>query len=478
MQIQNLTGKSKYLIYPIIALIPLVIGLAVGEFGMNGGLIAVVLAIGLPISLASLLNVEFGVFAIVFYSFIMSFIGRLVNESIPVGSALDLLMIIVFIGTITNKKFRDPNIKMYLRHPIMIFFLLDFCYATFQVLNPNAFNLTGWTREIRFVVYKLIAMFVLLNFFTTKKRLTHFIVLVLSLATLGAIYGIYHQFFGIFSFEDQWLKAIPARFARLVLFGTMRIWSFFDGPTSFGLVTAYGAIFVFVLAFSGVFSLKKVIIFVIAGVLMLLGMIYSGTRTAFVIVPVGMALYFLMTLNRPRTLIISIAVMVIFGVIYFGPFNNPSISRLRSAFEGTNDPSMNVRVINRHRVQPYIFTHILGGGPGTTNDGGLATSPGHPLAGVQTDGYYLRVVLEKGLPGLLIVMGMILAVLSTGITNYYRCRDPILKSIIAAIVCSFFAICISNYTQEGTSLRPMDIIALCTYVLVIKIPLLDNKNIF
>ncbi|MDX1627152.1 MAG: O-antigen ligase family protein, partial [Fulvivirga sp.] len=371
---------------------------------------------------------------------------------------------------------QDNNIKEYLRHPVMIFFLLDISMSMLQLVNPNAMGISGWIVEFRFAIYKAAAIYVLLNFFNKKKHLTNFVLIMLILSTIAGIYGVFHKFFGLFGFEEAWLKASEVRYNLIVLFGIMRVWSYLAGPAEFGLLMAYTSVFALVLIFSKGIAMRYKVYLGFAAIFMLLGMVYSGTRTAFVAFPAGVALFFLMTMNKIRTVVISILVILTFMVIYFGPFYNASIIRLRSAFEGSDDPSMNIRMVNRERIQPYMYKNILGGGPGTTGLAALDQFPGHPLAGFPPDSYYLRVGLEKGIIALIIIMGLFVAVIQSGIKKYFSCRDPVLKAYIGAFTCSFFAICLANYTQEGIGFRPMDILVLSTYVLVIKIKKLEGNK--
>src|SRR5690606_2435471 len=143
------------------------------------------------------------------------------------------------------------------------------------------------------------------------------------------------------------------------------------------------------------------------------------------------------------------------AVILFGPFYSANVIRLRSILEPNEDPSMQVRNINRARIQPYIFEHPIGGGVLTTGNLGLKHSPGHPLAGFQTDSGYLETALELGWIGLVMELTFFLMILFHAVRSYFRVNSPEIKLLLAAYACSFFAIAIANYAQPSITQKPL-----------------------
>jgi len=138
--------------------------------------------------------------------------------------------------------------------------------------------------------------------------------------------------------------------------------------------------------------------------------------------------------------------LVVIKLPYYG---NATLNRFRSSFEGKNDDSYLVREINRKRIQPYILTHPIGGGLGTTNNAGMKWNPGHALAGFQTDNGHLKTALEMGWIGLLITLILLLMVLKTGVHEFFRTKDAWQKGVIAACTGSLFAFLLGDLAQEG-----------------------------
>src|SRR5205085_4667874 len=119
-------------------------------------------------------------------------------------------------------------------------------------------------------------------------------------------------------------------------------------------------------------------------VILMLGMAYSGTRTTNIMLPAGLCLYALLTITDKKTLVTVFVAILGMAFIFFGPIQNGTINRMRTTFD-TKDESANVRDINRKYIQPYIYSHPLGGGIATAGVLGEKYNPGHPLAGFPPD---------------------------------------------------------------------------------------------
>ena len=183
---------------------------------------------------------------------------------------------------------------------------------------------------------------------------------------------------------------------------------------------------------------------------MLLGMGYSGTRTANVMLAAGIVMFILLTLNKKATRIFAVFASLVFLVLLYGPYANPTILRFRSSFIGAkNDESFKVREVNRAFIRPYIHKHPIGGGVGTTGGAGLRFNRGHYLAGFPPDSGYLRKALEMGWIGLIIVCVVYFVILKYGIRKYFRCRDDDLKIVYAGAIAVLFSFYMAEFAQEA-----------------------------
>jgi hypothetical protein len=125
------------------------------------------------------------------------------------------------------------------------------------------------------------------------------------------------------------------------------------------------------------------------------------------------------------------------------------LNRFRSSFIGKEDASFNVREINRQSIQPYIYSHPIGGGLCTSGETGIRYNPGHELAGFPPDSSYLRKALETGWIGLIFIMVIYFITLKYGIRGYFDSRNSTYKIIFAAIIAHLFAFYIAEFPQEA-----------------------------
>lgn len=182
---------------------------------------------------------------------------------------------------------------------------------------------------------------------------------------------------------------------------------------------------------------------------MILGMLYSGTRTANVMLLSGLTLYCLLTFERKGTRRFAFVMGFLLLVILYVPiYSNYSLNRFRSSFMGAKDESFDVRVRARNYIRPYMLSHPFGGGLMTTNNIGLTLNPGHFLAGFQTDSGYLQLALEIGWMGLALQCVMFFMILRQGVGCYFRSSDQDLKPVYAAGTCAIFTYYLGMFTQN------------------------------
>ena len=189
----------------------------------------------------------------------------------------------------------------------------------------------------------------------------------------------------------------------------------------------------------------------------LLNMLYSGTRGAYVLVPAALVLIALLNFSR-KAMFISLIVGFFIGLMIVMPTSNPTIIRFQSAFRPAKDESYNVRQINQKRIQPYILSHPIGGGLGATGVWGHRFAPNSYLANFPPDSGYVRVAVELGWLGLLLLGALMFVILRSGIRNYFRIRNPELKSYCLAATTIVFALNVGNFPQEAIVQFPSNIL--------------------
>jgi cell division protein FtsW (lipid II flippase) len=254
----------------------------------------------------------------------------------------------------------------------------------------------------------------------------------------------------------MWLYADEKRFQLIVQWGRFRIFSFFSDPTTYGILMAYMGTFCLALAL-GPFKMWQRISLAIAGVLMYAAMVYAGSRTPFVLVPAGIAFYTCVTMRKE--ILIGGALMLVLGTgAMMKSTSNPVIYRLQSAFRPTEDASVQVRLDNQARVQPFIQSHPIGAGLGSTGMWGERFTPDSWLASFAHDSSFVRFAVEAGYIGLFLFMLMLFVIMRMALYYYFRCYDPQIKTFYLGFATVIFMLGLASYPQEVIPIPPTSII--------------------
>lgn len=409
-----------------------------------------------------------------FIAFFLFHFNRAIGMfDLQTGVLIEVFLIISTVGMLFGKK----NNKNYLKHltnPISFFVLAFFVYYLVQAFNPNATNLSGWLFILRGAIGVVLIYILSLNIFSSLEYVVKFTKFWFFIALLAAIYGIYQEYFGFTEFENKWIYSSEQSFRLAFIWGRFRRMSFMSDAATFGIFMAYVGIAGLIFSM-GPYTLKKRILAFISAILMFMSMNFSGTRTAYAAVPVGLSLFMLMSSNSKRTVIFSIVISLSLMLLIFGPFHSNALIRLRSTFEAEEDASYLVRENNRHGIQPYMMEHPMGGGVATTGLMGVRFSPNHPLANFPSDSGMVKTVLEMGWIGLLIEYGMFFTVLAIGIINFFKVKNPTIKNLYLMYLACFFAMTIANFAQVAMGQRPMNILFYATFALVIKLKVIDDE---
>ncbi|MEM9679047.1 MAG: O-antigen ligase family protein [Bacteroidota bacterium] len=389
--------------------------------------------------------------------FLMFPLERYLRVDIPFGALIHLTLFITFLSILLNKVIAKNLSFNFLNSSITYAFILFFVYNLIQVFNPNVSDISGWLFTLRGIV-ALFCSYVLGAYFGDKPVfINQFVKLWLTMSCIAALYACYQEWFGLADFERNWVNADTLRFNRIFVQGRYRKFSLLSDPTAFGILMAASAFFSIIMAIKPQKSTSR-LIYLAASVSMLLAMGYSGTRTAYAMLPAGFILFALMTLTNSRTLGISAFGAVVVISVLFGPiYGSATINRIRSTFD-LNDQSLGIRDINRQSIQPYIYEHAFGGGPMTTGDAGLKYNPEHPLAGFPPDNGYLKLALETGWIGLIIYFIFLFTALKEAIIGYYRSSGTLQKNYLLGFSTFIFAISIALYAQTVTAQIPMSLV--------------------
>ena len=429
------------------------------------------LLIGAPLIIASMFNLKFGISFTLMLSFVFLGAKRILDD-IPLGILMDVMIAVMLFGLfIRQVNERDWS---FAKNPISKIILVWILYIFFEVANPWAESRLAWLYTFRGLAGFTLMYFLLMYAIDSKKFIFWMIKLWILFMVLAMIYGYNQEFFGLLPFELNWIMAEKGRYALLFQAGKYRMFSFFSDPLVYGFSMCFTGMLCFILAGGPFKTYKKVVLYII-GCLMMYGMLFSGTRAAYILPPAGFLFYSIMRFKKNIIItggVLFFAVIILLNI----PSSNPDLVRLQSAFKPGEDPSYQVRVKNQAFIQPYIQSHPLGGGLGSAGEWGKKFSPWSPLANFPPDSGYIRIAVEMGWIGLFIFCLMLFIVFKEGIKDYFRIKDPMLKTISLGMLTVIYSLAIANFPQEAIGQYPINYLFFLAIAIINKCRQFDSKS--
>jgi O-antigen ligase len=330
----------------------------------------------------------------------------------------------------------------------------------------------AWIFTVRSVAVLNMLYFVACYAFNSLQRIKTMMSWIVFLTSFAMLYGFKQEFLVFTAPEKQWLYADKERFQLFFQWGRMRIFSILSDPMTYGIMMSYMGLFCIIMA-TAPLQLWKRILSAIVGVMMLWVTAYTGTRTCYVLIPIGFAFYAVMTLT-PRVLgAIGVCILLGLGLV-FKSSSNPVIYRIQSAFKPSNDASVQLRYYNQQRIRPHIYSHPIGFGLGSTGLWAQRFTPDSWLAKFAHDSYYVRLAVETGWIGLSIYMIFIYTVMRRAIYFYNRVRDPIIKTLYLALSTALFMLVVANYPQEAIVQLPTSMMVYVFFAAIVRLKDFDE----
>ena len=442
----------------------LVVGSLVPLLGMGVSTVVIVGVAALPLIVACMFYHQFGVAFTLLIAYFVPFIGRYTEA--PIGTTLDGLLLLMIFGILIGQIVRRD--WSFAKDPISTLLLFWIYYNLFQALNPSQESKLAWLFTVRSLAILNLLYFIACYAFSSLERIKQMLHFIIFLATFCAIYGLKQEFFGMTSAEKAWLYADPERFQLFFQWGRMRTFSILSDAMTFGIMMAYMGIFCLIYATAPMTFYKRTAL-VGAAMLMFWSSIYSGTRTCFVLIPMGLAFYALMTLRRE--VLIGFVVFLLFGTVLVlkGGSSNAALYRVQSAFVPSKDASVQIRYYNQQRIRPHIYAHPIGFGPGSTGLWARRFTPDSFLAKFAHDSYYVRLAVEEGWIGMSLYMFFLFTVLRRALYFYLRTHDPTIKALYLAILTALFMLAVANYPQEAIVQLPTSLVAYIFFAAIVRL---------
>lgn len=440
---------NNWLGFVLVGLLAAGFGILVAKQATIGiGLFALIL--GFFVVLACLLNTELGFYINVAYSFFAFHLSRfLFDDTFPVGVVTDVLIVATFLSLFIRRENLARTFSQFGKNRVIAVVLVVLIYLLLQAFNPNGHTFEGWFQTFRRFLGSVLILFIAYYLFNSYERVRRFIIVVFVLCVIAGFYACIQQWHGLFAFEEAWVKATENRYGLIFINGNYRKFSTFSDPTAFGILMAAAAVFYLIIAMNQKKAFNRFVL--IAGSLvMMLGMAYSGTRTANIMLVAGAGVFILLSFNKKSARIFAFfATLAFLFLLYVPIYSNPTLNRFRTSFFASNDESYKVRERNRAFIQPYIKSHPIGGGLGTAGAAGIKYAPHHYLAKFPPDSGYLKKALETGWIGLALICFLYFSVLRQGIREYFRCRTDKYRFIYAGAIAALFSFYIAEFPQEA-----------------------------
>jgi putative inorganic carbon (hco3(-)) transporter len=455
----------------LLLILSISIGILIATTGLTTAFVTLALIFAIPAVYVIFAYPRAGIAIMLVFASFLALVARF-GVGFPLGTLIDAIVCLLLLGFLFRQK-QNPEWKIY-RNPISIIVLVWVGYNILQVANPVAESRLAWLYTVRTVAFVMLTYYIFLYYLRNINFIRFIFKLWIAISVFAALYGLKQEFFGFFGFEQAYLDADPALRDFLFINGQWRKFSIFTDPASY----SYNMVIISIVCFGllwGPFSKGKKFILTCLIFLFLAAMLYSGTRGAFVLLPAALFLFAILKFTK-KVLLLMVAAGLLFGFLVFVPTSNYTLYRFQTAFKPSKDASYLLRKENQKKIQPYIQSHPVGGGLGATGVWGIRFSPDSFLANFPPDSGYVRVAVELGWIGLFIFCCLMFTALKTGIDNYYKIRDPELKTYCLAMVLIVFALNLGNYPQEALIQYPINILFCMALALINITALMDKKR--
>lgn len=473
----SFTRSGRWIEYMIMLAIALLIAWSVFTVSDKIGVIIAAGCIGMIVFALCFYHLEVGLYGMVLFAFLSGFISR-TTASLPVDMIL-LSLPFAFFAILLFKNIYEPHFQQIRWHPVIFIYLVLTAYWTTQLFNAGMNSRLGWLSFMRGTFVSWATLFLFLYIFKDLKSIRFFFKFIVGALFITGLYGVIQQKIGFTPFEYHWLYSNPRVLSLYSLPGEgVRKFSFLSDPANFGTLMA-GAAAGVIAMISGPFRKKEKMMMGCFVLFMVLGMSYSGTRTAYLMLVAGVALYIVMTIYRKRTLILALfsALSLVF-FLYVPIYGNVTINRFRSAFQTpSGDASFDTRTIHRHQMQPFLHAHPFGNGLNTTMGAGLKYNPHNFLAGFPPDSAYFQIALEQGWVGLVLNCIFLLSILLFAVHYFYRCKNPEIKTYYLVMTVMLFSLMLGAFTQFTLSSIPQNFIFTGFIACIIKLYTFDHPQL-
>ncbi|WP_460607885.1 O-antigen ligase family protein [Hymenobacter terrigena] len=459
--------RLKSLLVPAGVLLAVVVGWLTARNGLVIPGLLVTVAVAVPFLVALFHSPRLGVIALVCYCFLFFILAHEVG-GVPFGMAVDGLLVVTWVAVAFNyQQFEWRTIN----NDLCLLGLGWFVLNILELGNPAGASVAGWFQEFRSAsLYWFLCVPLAMLLFNTRKDLNLFLMLIIGLSVLGALNGLKQLFIGLSPGEQAFLNENAKTH---LLWGKLRVFSFYSDAGQFGASQAHIALVALILAL-GPFKAWKRVLLAAAALILIVGMVISGTRGAMFALGSGIMVALLISKNIKVFLIGSMLAVAGFCVLKYTNIGsgNYNIYRMRTALD-PSDPSLNVRLTNQLKLRTYLADHPLGGGVGVIGNSGIKYNADKYLSTIPPDSYWVKVWAMYGIVGFVIWLGIMLYILGKCCGIVWNTQDRALKAKLIALTAGFVGSLFSSYGNEVINFMPSALVVYISWAFVFRGPQLD-----
>ena len=464
-------AKSILWIIPAI-LLSIISGWLIANKGLAIGIMLILIPFINGFIIAVFIKPRIGILVFIVYCFIMPTLGKHI-EGPQFGLGQDAILLVTWLGILFHRsnRFKFRHLNNDLVWIAVVWFIITFL----QLANLEKPSFMGWIFEMRSAtLYWVLSIPLAILLLNKKSDIDLFLTIIIVLSLVGALYGIKQLYIGPDEAENRWLEAGAKK--THILFGKLRVFSYYAEAAQFGASQAQLAIMCLILAL-GPYTIKKKIWYGLASMIIFYGMLISGTRGAMAAL-IGGGFIFLVLSKQVRILILgSIIGLGFLGILKFTSIGSSSaqIVRMRTSLD-PNDASFQVRLINQKILKDILADKPFGTGVGTIGTWGTKYNEDKYIAQIPPDSLYVKIWAMYGIVGFVIWFGIMLYITGKSAGIVWKTRDPVLKNQLLALCGGATGILLCSYGNEVLNAMPSSMIVYLSWAFIWLSPRWDTPQ--
>ncbi|WP_316749081.1 O-antigen ligase family protein [Pedobacter gandavensis] len=463
-------NKWSITIISFVILICLGTSIFIADLGILAPVLVIAISCGIALQICFIQQPKTIIWMTIFYIFTFGILGREVG-GFPYGTLQEVILLMGWLTIIFTAHQYDWKV---LNNDFVWLLTIWLIVSVLEVANPAGASPQGWLQEIRAAaLYPF--LIVPLGFLLLKKNkdLNTFLYLIIGLSLLASFNGLKQMYIGLSPGEQKFLDDGAAN--THLIWGKLRVFSFYSDAGQFGASQAHIGLITLILCLGPFKWWKKALLF-IASMIMIYGMLISGTRGALFALIIGLLLALVLS-KKFKVMIIGGAVALAFiGFLKFTNIGdgNYQIFRLRTALD-PKEASLNVRLMNQQILRDYLASRPFGGGLGVIGVWGETYNKDKFLSTVQPDSYWVKVWAMYGIVGFILWFCIMMYILGKCCGIVWKTEDQGLRIKTMALTSGYAGILFCSYANEVINTAPSSFVVYISWVLVFISPKIEEE---